>query len=491
MRDDPAFFAEELFAKGEGWIYPDCGLDFFHKDMYNLLEERNEKTLILCPRAHMKTTCVPKIYLLHQVLFGFTQYAAMIVSVEKNRRGLKWAHSSALSNKVKFPELHYLMPYWMLDKPAIVKKNDIETVLGNGARIEYISMTSEFRGLSSDGRPDLIMMDDILPQTAQSSDKDRERVSNIFFEVIRFLGRQGARYIGTGTILHKDDLWGQIADGRIGGWKHMRLRAYNPDTKEVLWKDRWTYERLMEIYEEEYLRAGRGAAWFREMLNDPQDKQSNPFIEMEFVKYQSHKELELDKLYRIIAIDHSQGVSGDEFVIMEVGTDSEDTTYVLDYFASDITSLDERLNRVAGFIRRRGPQGVIIERTAESLSFIDALKGHLRDRGIWCPIKEPTPQKFGAKNQRITNWLAPKYYENRIVHPNSDKGRNLENQLRMFDISRRNNRDDIIDALAWAIIFSRKAGKEQKSLRPSDWRGRIWDKMRGRNQANRINYNQF
>ncbi len=491
MREDPVFFAEELFSKGEGWIFPETGLDFFHKDMYSMLEAKNEKTLILCPRAHMKTTCVPKIYLLHQVLFGFTEYAVMIVSVEKNRRGLKFAHHSALTNNVKFPELHYLLPYFFLDKPVVSKKNDIETVLGNGSRIEYISMTSEFRGLSSDGRPDLIMMDDILPQTAQSSDKDRERVSNIFFEVIRFLGRKGARYVGTGTILHKDDLWGQIADGRIGGWEHMRLRAYDPDTKEVLWKDRWTYEKLMHIYEEEYLRAGRGAAWFREMLNDPQDRQSNPFIEMEFVHYQNHDELEINKLYNVIAIDHSQGVSGDEFVIMEVGTDSEDTTYVLDYFASDVTSLDERLNRVAGFIRRRKPQQLIIERTAESLSFIDALIGHLRERGIWCPMQTPTPQKFGAKNQRITNWLAPKYYENKIVHPNNDKGRYLENQLRMFDISRRNNRDDVADALAWALIFSRKAGKEVKSLRPSGWHGRIWDRVYNRKNGRKILYNQF
>lgn len=492
MKYDPAFFAETCFSKGEGWIYEDCGLAPFHRDIYTLLEEKNEKTLVLVPRGHMKTTLVPKIYVLHQMLFGFCKYAVLLVSTEKNRRGLRWAHLSAISNPVQFEELHYLLPYLFGGTEPILKKNDIELVLNNGSRAEYISMTSEFRGLSSEGRPDLIVMDDIIPQTASFSDKDRERVTNTYYEVIRWLGRAKARHIGTGTILHKDDLWGQIGDNRIGGWSFMRLRAYDPDTHEVLWEDRWSYDDLMKIYQEEYIKAGRGAAWYREMLNDPQDRQTNPFIDMEFETYDP-KELgdEWKKYYALVSIDHSQGVARDDFVVMATATDDEDNTYVLDYYADDLTSLEERLNRSVAFVKKYKPQGIIIERTSESLSFIDALSARMREKSLWCPIQDPTPSKFGSKNQRITNWLSPKYIEQKILHPKNNAGLRLENQLRTFDITRKNNRDDIIDALSWAIIFGHKSKPEKKSLRPSGWKGKIWDRIhKGRNKS-KANYQIF
>jgi hypothetical protein len=331
----------------------------------------------------------------------------------------------------------------------------------------------ENRGLSSAGRPDLVIMDDVIPSDAAYSETVRDHVTDTWFSVIRFIGRADCRFIGVGTVLHKDDLWSKISDERIGGWKHVRLRAYDPDAPEdeveetVLWKDRWSYEKLMQVYNEEYVADNKEYLWCREMLNDPATSQTNPFIDMVFKHYDVNpadtrliyggEMISTNSLYRVMTIDHSQGTGNDDFVIMETGQDHRDIIFMLRVFKSDKANMAERIRMTKKWLLQRKPHKLVIERTTESMSFIDVLESELRSTGLEIRIEKPTPQKFGKKNDRITDRLIPAYAGGRIVHMRgSDVSDFIEDQLRRFDKTRKNNRDDAIDALAWCATFSRR-----------------------------------
>lgn len=472
MKYDPAYFAKVCFTKGEGWLYEPGTLAGFQEEVYDLIGQGHEKTLVLWPRGHMKTTLISKVYVIHQILFKHAEYVALFSSTERNKRGVATNHRQVFLDSMKFEELHYFLPYLIQGDKMIIKANETELVLGNGTRIEYVAISGENRGLSSAGRPDLVVMDDIISSDAAYSETVRDHITNTWFSVIRFIGRDGCRFLGVGTVLHKDDLWSKISDGRIGGWYHVRLRAYDPDVEEeerdktVLWPERWSWAKLKRVYEEEYVADNKEYLWQREMLNDPATNQTNPFIDASFSHYSINPAdsrviyggelISPGTMHRVIAVDHSQGTGNDDFVVLELGTDHRGVSYVLDAFVSNDATVTERIRAIKRMMFRRSPHKLVVERTTESMTFIDVLKSELRRAGFEVRIEEPTPQKFGAKNDRVTDRLLPKYDDGRLIHEaKSDFSVKLEDQLHRFDKTRKNNRDDIVDCLAWCVIFSK------------------------------------
>lgn len=477
MRDDVAYFAKICFTKGEGWLYEPGDLADYQHQIYDLIEQKDEKTLILVPRFHNKTTLISKIYVLHQIIFKHVEYVALFSSTDKNKRGVATNHRNALTDAFKFEELHYFLPYLFPGGNILAKANETELVLTNGARIEYVAIFGEVRGLSSAGRPDLIVLDDIIPSTARFSEIDRNHVLDTWLSSIRFIGRQGARFIGVGTVVHSDDIWAMIADGRMGGWSFLRFAAYDanaePDkiAETILWPERYTFESLMKIREEEYVRTNREHLWAAEMLNDPATAETHPFSGTMFKYFDWNpgdlrltydaQILSAESMYRVIWVDHSQGTGNDDFVVMETWTDYRGNIYPVKLYTSKIDSVGERIRVVKKFLFDRKPHKFGIEKTSESMTFIDVLRAELRRAGLEMRIETPTPQAFGAKIDRITDRLTPKYEAGKLVHPSklikrfdgiSDK---IEDQLKRFDKTRKNNRDDIIDCLAWSVIFSR------------------------------------
>jgi hypothetical protein len=477
---DPAQFAEVLFSKGEGWLHAGLPLAQFQMDGLDLLEKKHEKTLLLWPRGHLKTTLL-KIWTLHQILYGHAKYVVFLTSTDKNKRGHALAHRSVLQDAHMFPEFHWLLPYWFNGQNPIVKANENELVLSNGTRIEYLSIGGEIRGLNAAGRPDLIVLDDILPSEAATSDAERERVTNVWFSVIRFLGAAGARFVGVGTILHKQDLWCQIADGNIGGWEVKRLRACNDDFTNILWPERWTSQALKDVYEKEYVKAGRAHLFAREMFNDPATGATHPFGNVVF----KHAKPPLwSDCYRVISIDHSSGTGGDDFAICETGEDSDGIVYPFEMFLSNQITLPQKLMAVEGFIRRRRPHKLVCGRTSESMTFIEVLIDHLKQRQLYSGYFIETPSETAEKNERIRAWLEARYTSGAIVHPivGPEWLRKHEGAMRSFDVTTQRNYDDSLDVLARCCEYSKPATRRiQGDTRPSDpVAAKFWDAMHGR-----------
>lgn len=486
-REDFFFFAWNFFQKGRNWIHPGARVHEFQRRAFQLIEG-NERMAIIWPRGHMKTTFWAKIYPIWKLLMfpEEYQYCVCISLNEKNTKGIRLAHETVFQNRLLFSDLQYFFPYIFGVNDVRVKSNENEfTVEGAPFRIEYLSMSGELRGLSSQGRPQLIILDDIIPTDAYKSETLREFIEERYFSVIEPMGEKGSKTVILGTVIHQDDLLYKIHTGRIPGFASVLEEAYDEEAETVLWGERFTFEELAKK-REEFEKAGRLAAFYREYLNRPISEDEYPFhgLEIQLWYRSTQKDATGEiiyplNMYRVLAIDHASGVGGDDFAVVETGHDEKDRIFVLSIFASNRIDLKDRYGKVKEFIARRRPMKIVIERTSESLSFIQGLSDYLRANGIHVRIEELSPRQFGSKNERIFSYLQPRVKDGTLIV--RDDMEAVIAQLRNFNMRSRDNRDDIIDALSYAVSQSRRPAPQDEELVPSNPLSlKIWKAMRER-----------
>jgi hypothetical protein len=481
LLNDTEGFGKHLFSKGEGWLYPNLPIPEFQKQGLRLLESGNKKVAWIWPRGHMKTTW-KRIHYIRKACYRQKRYIAVFAAIDSNKKG--WAQSirSVFTDQWQFPEFHWLLPYFFDGKDPIVKANEDELVLSNGVRFDFRSLGGEARGLNTQGRPDQVELDDVLKSEAAHSDAVREKITDTLFSVVNWIGSADAHLFASATIMHKMDYWSLVSDGVIGGWAVQRLKAHEAigDYSNILWPERWSAEALQKEYES-YVKAGRVHLYAREMLNDPASASTHPFANCEFGYYRPDA-LPMDRLYRVVSIDHSSGTGGDDFAICETGEDDKGNIYVLDMYLNNTITMPGKLAQVEMFLRRRKPHRLVIGRTSESMAFINVLIPYLRAKNIHINIDEPT--EVAAKNERMRSQLEPRYLSKTIHHPqvaNAQWVTKLETALRSLDVTTDNNYDDPIDVLARCVEYSKAAQpfiiREQPPEDPR--RRRVWDKMVG------------
>jgi hypothetical protein len=483
FQNDTAEFGKAFFSKGEGWIYPELPIPEFQRQGIRLLESGNRKVAWIWPRGHMKTTW-KRVHYIRKALYAQKRRFAIFGAIDDNKKG--WAQSlrQVFLDPYAFPELHYLFPYFFagkdpLDKRYGGKANEDEMVLTNGIRFDFRTLGGEARGLNTMGRPDQIELDDVMKSEAAYSDTVRDRITDTILSVVNWLGSADAHLFASATIMHKLDYWSMVADGKIPGWAVQKLKAHEGigDYSNILWPERWTQERLEKEYEG-YVKTGRVHLYSREMLNDPASGSTHPFANVEFKTYR-YAELNINRIYRVVSIDHASGTGGDDFAICETGEDETGRMFLLDMFLENTITMPEKLSKVETFLRRRRPHKLVCGRTSESMTFNEVLVDYLKNRKINITLQEPT--EVAPKNERMRSHLEPRYVAGTIYHPEVDHEWKikLESALRSLDVTTNNNYDDPIDVLARCEEYSTPAQKlPTPDPRPEEPRARrVWDIM--------------
>jgi predicted phage terminase large subunit-like protein len=322
----------------------------------------------------------------------------------------------------------------------------------NNSKIAYTSVGSENRGMNIEGRPDLIVVDDILPDEARNSPSTRRNIEDRFLAVIDALGHENTSIFVFGTMIHPDDILSRLEKaGEYTVFKYPIIDENgNSNFIELYPPDR--IERLRKHYET----MGRLDIWNTEYMLTPVTPDETPFRNA-ITNFHSNLTIG-DKhyaplgLYRVMAIDHAQGIGGDDFAIVVTGHSPDDKVFLLEEFASNKVGIDGRLGKVIEMAIRYRPNLIVMERTAESLSFIQILRQTLRDRNLLFPFEEVTAKKLGAKNARIYSILSQ--YVKKLYFPL--EGSKTVAELMGFNINKTDNRDDLIDALSLALMHTRK-----------------------------------
>lgn len=399
------------------------------------------------PRGHCKTTIIERINPVLAAITGRYQYQVIIAISEANYEGNLRAVRSVFESP-QFEAVQWLSTYLLGTAPPRFVDNRIE--FESGAIIEFRSIHSELRGMNraeAGGRPDCIVLGDIIPTEARRSTTQRDEITDLYTVMIGPMGRINCRHIISGTVIHKDDLLGLIRSGKLQGFTvtpDAHQRAYNESTRDVLFAERWTYDDLMRLKSEKYDSIGRHHLWRSEMLNDPSEADSNPLAGLDLpIKPQNP-----DAMYRVLAVDHAHGTGGDKFVLAEVGRGPDGKDAILRVRSSNQWNLMERINQTIEMIKSRRPARVVIEDTSESRSFIELLREELAKAGIFIKIDAPKGAAKGNKNDYILSQWEYRLTAGYLSCAPGPWVADIKREMVAWSIDSKTNADDILDAVS-------------------------------------------
>lgn len=452
IRANPKIAYNKFFTVGGAWLHHE--LNEFQDGVVTRLMEGHEKQCEILPRGHTKTTLVGRIWTILQATFFPENPYIMIFSLGQDNyhSNLNAVYNAFTSPQ--FASLQWLAAYYHGEN--IATKQGAIIRMGSGAKIEFKSLLSEARGANdaeAEGRPKLIILDDIIPTEAAWSSTMRKRIEDRYLSMVRPMGADGCQFIMTGTTVDRDDIIGKVSRGVWTGWEVTppeHRKAFDKHTKAVLFPERYTYEDLQDI-QKEYDELNKGYLFGREYLNDTSEVESYPLSSYK-VPIADWTTVNPLAMHRVISIDHAHGAGRDYFVALELGQKGY-KSYILQMQRSNTWRLHERYEAVLRMLTTRKPQLLAIEDTSESRSFIEGLTEWLAQKGVYIKTERPSASARGNKEQFIHGQLEPRLQQQAIIAGSAEIAKVLHSELAGFNLEARDNLDDTIDCLASGVRF--------------------------------------
>lgn len=255
----------------------------------------------------------------------------------------------------------------------------------DGQKFRLIAKGSEqkVRGLKWDGkRPDLIIGDDLENDEIVLNQDRREKFRRWFYGALLPCRSANGIVRIVGTILHLDSILERLMPKEHSKytvneelksystqekalWKSIRYRAHNEDFSSILWKGRWTAEKLKEL-RQEYIDQGIPDVYSQEMLNYPLDQSRAYFRKSDFTPTAQY---ELDDItngvkllnYYIggdLAISEKERSDYCSFVV--AGMDETGILYIVNVIRERLDSM-EIVETILALERRYKPTLFLIE----------------------------------------------------------------------------------------------------------------------------------
>ncbi|MBA3875599.1 MAG: hypothetical protein C0498_01460 [Anaerolinea sp.] len=199
--------------------------------------DRHPKGVVLEPRGHAKTTA-----LLHR--------AARLVGVHRGQKrigvltsvgGDAMARSRAIRSMVESPKFAEVFE-WAQDGVTGDKWTDAEwTVKGVALGKDHSMLTDALLSAKPGPRLDILIGDDIVGRTENTTAGQRQRASEAYWQVVDpMVVPDGVRWFA-GTRWHEDDFYAELIRK---GWPHLVRKALGDDGS-TLWPELWGMEALL------------------------------------------------------------------------------------------------------------------------------------------------------------------------------------------------------------------------------------------------------
>lgn len=233
--------------------------------------KRGDDCSFLAPRDTGKSTSMVRAYFLWRLKY-YSKWVrdALLIGPDQ---------SSAVENldriKVMVSESRYLRHLTPTDRRYFNTREEVK--FSNGVVIKAKSMMAPLRGR----HPQLILLDDVVNEKNSLTSDGRRKVRNYFFGVVfplkdkgtaavRSLGHK-SQIVVVGTAIDPDDLYHELE--KNPHFLSLRQRSIlSPETKEVLYPERYSWEDLMKIKET------IGSLQFgREYMNEPVNDETTLF----------------------------------------------------------------------------------------------------------------------------------------------------------------------------------------------------------------------
>lgn len=358
----------------------------FHDEMWNLCCSNHKYVAIAAPRGHAKSTAITHSYLLSALLFRTRKFALLISDTEGQ------AVQFLGDLKIELSENEDLIQQFEIKKFIKESETDIIVEFKDGEQFRIIAKGSEqkIRGLKWRGmRPDIIAIDDGENDEIVMNPERREKFRNWFLNALLPCGGDDCLIRMVGTILHLDSMLQRLLNNKT--WKTLKFSAHDKDFENILWPEKFTKERLMEIranYEEE----GNLSGYNQEYLNNPVAEGDLFFRKRDFIEMDS-TDHEKNMIY-VAAADFaiSESEKADYTVIMVAGIDSEGFIHIIDVRRGRIGSIDI-IEELISVQQRYNPEIFTFETEKIDKAIAPFLDQEMRRTGQYLNINKVTPSK--------------------------------------------------------------------------------------------------
>ena len=272
----------------------------FHRTIWDYCCSPDSFVAIAAPRAHAKSTVVTHAYVLACLLFRERSYCILVSeTVSQSIQFLGDLKKELIENE----DLRELFGVGTLVKDT---EEDLICQMEDGYlfRVQAKGAEQKVRGLKwKSKRPDLIVCDDIEGDEAVQNKERRDKFKRWFNGALLPCRSSNGIVRIVGTILHLDSLLeGLMPERQLGGsrikhliteplvqytqyktsWKSIKFRAHTDDFTHILWKDRWSKQKLINE-KARYVVQGLGDVYSQEYLNVPLDESNTFFRRADFL----------------------------------------------------------------------------------------------------------------------------------------------------------------------------------------------------------------
>ena len=235
----------------------------FHEEMWDLCGSDAPKVALAAPREHAKSTAITHAYILAVMLLRVKDFCLLVSDTESQASGF------LVSIKAELEGNEALRAKFGIKELEKDTETNIICLLNDGHKFRIQAKGSEqkVRGIKwRHQRPDLIVCDDIENDEIVMNPERRDKFRKWFMNALMPCGSDTCLIRVVGTILHLDSMLQRLLNDPT--WKSLLFRAHNPDWSEILWPEKFSKERLLEI------RAGYEAqnnldGFSQEYLNQP------------------------------------------------------------------------------------------------------------------------------------------------------------------------------------------------------------------------------
>lgn len=284
----------------------------FHRTLWQYCCDPHPFVAIAAPRGHAKSTTVTHAYTLACLLFRERSYAIIVSeTVSQSVQFLGDLKKELLDNE----DLRELFGVGSLIKDT---EEDLICQMEDGHqfRVQAKGAEQKVRGLKwKSKRPDLIVCDDIEGDEAVLNKERRDKFKRWFNGALLPCRSSTGIVRIVGTILHLDSLLeGFMPERQLTGikkkqliqeslqeytdlrtpWKSIKFRAHTDDFTHILWKDRWSKQKLIDE-RARFVAQGLGDVYSQEYLNVPLDESNTFFRRSDFLpRREEDKKLNLN-----------------------------------------------------------------------------------------------------------------------------------------------------------------------------------------------------
>lgn len=391
------------------------------------------------PRGHAKTTFI-KILIAWMIVYDKIKFAVIMCATD----GLAQELLADVSDMLGSPNMESIYGNWSLqlstDNKELKKafyhgRNVILAATGAGGAIRGVNVKHE--------RPDLIFCDDA--QTKECDDSPTESVKfrkrlTANFKILAPRGDRLIIYVGNmyseTCILYqlkKNPKWISFVTGAI-------LEDGTP-----LWPELHSLEELLDSYEHD-VEMGEVDVWFAEVMNDPISRSVSLIQDkVPEAPYLFNKEVP-DGVFITIDPAGFRKLSDDNVIAVHYVFDGKGTVREIDAGIKDPEQLITAALRLA---LHHGASLIGIEDAGYQQTLMFWMNKYLKEWGITGIHVVPLKHKNRSKEQRIRLFVAEVMAANYYLHP--DVLAAWLWQAMKYKIGKEDNKDDILDAIAYAL----------------------------------------